>query len=149
MFVEVYSMSDFHFGEAVETLSTLTAALGGGLAAWGIINLLEAYDDAAAAKEVKEQYRRRMERIDLSLQGLFADKAAGKITAAQYKSQCAVYDAELDELIDAISEVDAEIAARKRQGLTQIMGGASLAALGPELCGRAYELAAPADTIPE
>lgn len=142
-------MSNFNFGEAVETLSALTAALGGGLAAWGVISLLDAYEDAAAAKEVKEQYRRRMERIDLSLQGLFADKAAGKITAARYKSQCAAYDAEVDELLEAIRDADAEIAAKKRQALTQLMGGASLAALGPELCGRVYELAAPADTIPE
>jgi hypothetical protein len=35
---------------------------------------------------------------------------------------------------------------KKRRGLYQIMSGASFAALGPELCGMAHELAAPAAT---
>ncbi len=39
------------FNSAVETLQTLVVALGAGLGAWGVINLLEGYgNDNAGAK---------------------------------------------------------------------------------------------------
>lgn len=39
------------FASAVQTLQTLVVALGAGLAAWGVINLLEGYgSDNPAAK---------------------------------------------------------------------------------------------------
>ena len=39
------------FGSAIETLGTLVTALGAGLGAWGVINLLEVYrNDNPGAK---------------------------------------------------------------------------------------------------
>ncbi|HHX70832.1 MAG TPA: conjugal transfer protein [Gallicola sp.] len=39
------------FGSAIETLGTLVTALGAGLGAWGVINLLEGYgNDNPGAK---------------------------------------------------------------------------------------------------
>jgi hypothetical protein len=123
-------MTDNFYGEAVETLQILVSSLGAGLAAWGVINLLEIYD-TTERDEIAENYRQRMKEIDLLLQQLFEDKATGRITPAQYKADCAVYDAEMDELWEALHQLGRETEARKRQGLAQIMRGASLAAIAP------------------
>lgn len=123
-------MTNDFYGEAVETLEILVSSLGAGLAAWGVINLLESYDTTESDK-IAEGYRSRLNEIDLRLQRLFEDKATGKITPAQYKEICAVYDAEQDELWIALHRLERETEVRKQQGVAQIMQGARFAATAP------------------
>ena len=117
----------------MDTLSILTGALGAGLATWGIINLLEGYELAATKDEIAADYRSRMNEIDLLLQQLFEDKATGRITAAQYKALCGEYDAEANELAEALNSLDAEIAAQKGRAVNHIIQGAGFAAIAPTL----------------
>lgn len=122
-------MSDFSFGEAVETLSTITAALGSGLAIWGVINLLEAYKSDAAQTETIAEYDSRITEIDGIVQRLYRDKRAGKITEMRYARLCAAYEAEQAELIEAVDNLRSGIRAQKRQGMEQLLSGADIAFL--------------------
>ena len=124
-------MTNEFWDEAVETLEILVSGLGAGLAAWGVINLIESYGDKAAYDEIAEDYRQRIKEVDLQLQQLFVDKATGRITPAQYNADCAVYDDEMDELREALHQLEREAEARKWRSVAQIMQGASLAAIAP------------------
>jgi len=126
-------MDNNFYGEAVETLEILVSGLGAGLAAWGVINLIECYGDKTAYDEIVEDYRQRIKEVDLQLQRLFEDKATGRITPAEYEAACAVYDDEMDELREALRHLVREAEARKWRSMAQITQGASLAAIAPSL----------------
>ena len=124
-------MKQHNFSSETEVLTTLVGALGAGLGAWGTINLLEAYKRNAEKDEITAEYRSRINELDLLLQGLFEDKATGKITAAQYQAKCAEYDAEMDTLFEALHDLDKDIAAQKRHGMEQLLTGGRLALFAP------------------
>ena len=126
-------MTDNFYGEAVDTLEILVSGLGAGLAAWGVINLIESYGDKAAYDEIAEDYRLCIKEIDLQLQQLFKDKATGRITPAEYEAACAVYDDEMDKFREALRHLEKEAEARKWRSMAQITQGASLAAIAPAL----------------
>jgi len=106
-------MEEKFFENACETLSILVTALGAGLAAWGIINLLETYEVGAARDEIAGEYRQRIDELELSARRISDDYAAGKIPFERYYALCAEYDAEQNELLDALHSLDADIAAQK------------------------------------
>lgn len=124
-------MTNEFWDEAIETLQILVTRLGAGLAVWGVINLIESYEDKSAYDETAEDYRQRIKEVDLQLQQLFEDKATGRITPAQYKADCVVYDDEMDELREALRDLEREAEARKRRSMAQIIQGANLAAIAP------------------
>jgi len=118
---------------AFEVLTTLTNALGAGLAVWGVINLLEGYKNAAAKEEIAFEYRSRIAEIDLLAQRVSDDYAADKIPYARYQALCVEYDAEQAELTQALYGLDAATEAQKRQGMTQLLQGAGIATIAPLL----------------
>lgn len=119
------------FENAVDTLEILVSELGAGLAAWGVINLTEAYGAEAAKKETARDYCRRIEGLDTDLQRVSDDYAAEKIPFARYYALSAEYEAEQNELFEALYGLDAEIAAQKQYGLNRILQGAGFAAIAP------------------
>lgn len=121
------------FENAVDTLEILVAELGAGLAACGVINLLEAYEVEAAKKEIARDYCRRIDELETVLQRVSDDYAADKIPFERYYALCAEYDAEQNELFEALYGLDAEIAAQKQRGLNQILQGAGFATIAPAL----------------
>ena len=120
-------MEQMNYSNAAQILSTLVYGLGAGLGTWGIINLLDGYKREADIEQLTAEYRSRITEIDEIIMQLIDDKNCGRITIAEYKTKCAKYDAEMDECLEAIADLKAEIAAQKRQGLEQILTGGRIA----------------------
>jgi hypothetical protein len=119
------------FESAVDTLEILVSALGAGLAAWGIINLLEAYEVEAAKKKIALDYQNRIIELEMILQRISDDYAADKIPFEQYYALCTEYETEQNELLEALYGLDAEIAAQKRKAVNQILDAGSLTLIAP------------------
>jgi hypothetical protein len=124
-------MEKAFFENAVDTLEILVSAMGAGLAVWGIINLLEAYEVGAARDEIAAGYRSRIRELELSAQRVSDDYAAGKIPFSRYHALCTECDAEIDELLEALYGLDAEIAAQKEQAVNQILNAGSMVLVAP------------------
>lgn len=122
------------FENACETLSILVSELGAGLAVWGVINLIEAYEVGAAKDDIAANYRSRIRELEVSAQRVSEDYAAGTIPFARYYALCAECDEEISELLEALNGLDAEIEAQKSHAVQQILHAGGYAMLAPTLC---------------
>jgi PAS domain-containing protein len=127
-------MNEAEYEKAIETLSILIEGMGAGIAAWGVINLIEAYRDETANKEVAGEYRRRISQINSRVQRLTRSRDTGKISKTRYQRRLARYEAEQTALLTELAGMDAEIKARKKEGLQQIVRGASFTGAAPLVC---------------
>ena len=124
-------MNKENLENAVDTLSVLVSGLGAGIGVWGIINLIEAYEQEAEFEQLTEEYRHRISEINVLLEQLYTDNAVGKIHNARFQKLSAQYEAEQIECYEAIAELKADIAEQKKQGLEQLLSGADIAGIAP------------------
>ncbi len=126
-------MDNAEYEKAIDTLSILIEGMGAGIAAWGVINLIEAYNDETAKKEVAGEYRRRISKINSRVQRLTRSRDTGKISNTRYQRRLARYETEQTALLTELAGWGAEIEARKKEGLQQIVRGAAFAGTAPHL----------------
>ena len=124
-------MKKENFENAVDTLSVLVSGLGAGIGVWGIINLIEAYEQEAEFEQLTEEYRHRISEINVLLEQLYTDNATGKVHGARFQKLSTQYEAEQIECYEAIAELKADIAEQKKQGLEQLLSGADIAGIAP------------------
>jgi hypothetical protein len=126
-------MTQEQYDEALETLSTLIIALGAGLATWGVVNLLEAYEEQERMEKTAAWYKEQLAGLDERMGELSDRNAAGEIDERIFNGLYRSYGMELDTLNDALILYNTETKARKKEGLQQFIHGAALAQLAPHI----------------